>query len=210
MADRATSGRWAAGRAVRFVILVAAIVASLGAGIAYARDRLDQQNVNQHTTGTFGIGIPATPLRAQTFTAHRKGKIDRVGVYLWPNQDNPPSGTIFVDLFPTDADNAPLTTGAPIGSGSISSTIIPQSGGMVLVDLSPRAPIHKGTRYAIVLHADQSIAGVFSWAGSSGPGPDQYPRGDEASRSDPNGAWTLFAGQDFFFQTFVVVRRHHG
>ena len=210
MKTRARPSRLAAPGIARRIALVAALAAGLGVGSALAKPRLDQHNV-PGATGQFGVSIDPRPLQGQTFTAGIHGKLARIGVDLSPNTgDAIPPGTIFADVYPTDADGAPDTTNAPLASGSVASTAIPPTrGAMTFIRLSQPTKLVDGTRYAIVLHTDDPIAGAYSWDGSSGPAPDQYPRGDQASRVDPTGAWTLFPGQDFFFQTFVAIRRHH-
>lgn len=199
----------AAGRSARLTTLLAALLVSLSVGPTLAKSRLDQQNPYTGGGG-FGIGLGETPFLAQTFTAGMTGKLDRVGVVLEPNtSDKLPTGTIFAEIFPTDANGAPDTAADPIGSGRVASTAIPgPPPGFTHIRLAKQAAIVKGTKYAIVLHTDHPINGVFSWFGSSGFNGDQYTRGDGAERSGPNGTWALMAGDDFHFQTFVAVHRH--
>jgi hypothetical protein len=201
----------ALGRLARLVALLAALIMSLSAGSAFARDRLDQQNLDAGNAA-FGIGLGDTPFLSQTFTAGVTGKLDRIGVVLEPNtSDKLPTGTVFAEIFPTDANGAPDTVGKPLGSGSVASTAIPgPPGGVTRIRLSKPASVVKGARYAIVLHTDQPISGVFSWFGSTAfPNGDQYARGDAAEHVGADGSWTSMPGEDFFFQTYVAVRRGH-
>ncbi|HET7093473.1 MAG TPA: hypothetical protein VFI22_08350 [Thermomicrobiales bacterium] len=211
MTTRAAKVWQAAERYGRLCALLAALAASLNAGPALAKSRLDQQNRDAGGAG-FGVSVSATPFLGQTFTAGLTGKLDRIGVVLEPNtSDKLPTGTIFAEIYPTDADGLPDTAADPLGSGSVASTKIPgPPAGVTRIRLSHPAAVVKGTRYAIVLHTDEPVHGVYSWFGSTAfPNGDQYPRGDAGERTGANGSWALQPGADFYFQTYVAVRRGH-
>ncbi|HET7092011.1 MAG TPA: hypothetical protein VFI22_00990 [Thermomicrobiales bacterium] len=203
--------RWAnAWRTTRRTSGTLAIAALLGAGMAgsvQARDRVDQQNPIGDGGG-FGIGISQSPNEAQTFTAGKTGKLDRVAVDLSPTGGTVPKGTMIAEIFPTDEHGAPDTDAAALASGQVKSKAVSRNGGFVSIRLDEKLPIAEDTVYAIVLHADAALAGALSWDGSSGPpDPDQYPRGTQAELV--NNTWVLHEGQDFHFKTYVAVHHHH-
>jgi hypothetical protein len=188
-------------------LLLAAATASLGANIALAGAKLDQQN--PHTDGGgFGAGIEMTATDGQTFTAGTTGSLDRVAVYLERDFGEPlPSGKIFLDIYPTNAAGIPRTDGAALGSGSIATTAVTKEGFYVF-SLSRPAPVKKGTVYAIIPHSDVSIEFAIAWDGNGGvTGPGPYPRGGNAQRADANSPWVVFPSQDHYFKTFVSASR---
>jgi hypothetical protein len=200
--------RWRAARRRGWrLALVALAVASLGASTALAGGKLDQQNTNDPGMGGFGAGIDTALTDGQTFTAGRSGSLERVAVYLERDfSETLPDGTIFLEVYPTDAAGTPRTNGRAIGSGRLPTAAVAQADGFVDVPLSRPAPVERGTVYAIVLHADTPIGGAVYWDGSVAP--DHYPGGGNASRPDANAPWTVFPSQDHYFKTFVSVRRH--
>jgi hypothetical protein len=206
---RRTIGRLAAIGAA--ALLVAVATASLGANPALAGGKLDQQNpFDGHESG--GSGIPMARAVGQTFTAGRTGSLERVALYFERDLGEPtPPGSIFLDIYPTTAAGAPRMNGPAIGSGSIPAASV-QADGFFVFPLSQPAPVTKGTRYAIVLHADVALDLAIVWDDNGGPaGPDHYPRGGEAERNDETAPWTIYPTQDYYFKTFVSVsrQRHH-
>ncbi|HEU0116181.1 MAG TPA: hypothetical protein VFQ80_15950 [Thermomicrobiales bacterium] len=195
----------AARRSGQRLALVGAAVASLGIGTALAGARLDQQNPLADNLG-FGHGIEMTATDGQTFTAGATGSLDRIAVYLEQFDSAPPPGTIFVDVYPTDANGLPRTDGDPIGSGSVATSGVGQLPGFVAIQLSRPAPVKKGKGYAILLRSDVDLGLSLLWDGSTESNP--YPNGGNAQRANANSPWTVFPRQDHFFKTFVTEPRH--
>jgi hypothetical protein len=188
--------------------LVAAAAASLSAATALAGNRLDQQNPFTRDTSGFGQGIRNRAASGQTFTAGTTGSLDRVAVYLDPVQDLPlEPATIFVDVYPIDANGAPRTDGAAIGSGHAPTSDASKGPGFVTIRLSRPAAVKKGTSYAIVLRSDVDLEFSLAWKGSSGT--NLYSRGADAERFEADSPWEVFPRDDYFFKTFVTPPRRH-
>jgi hypothetical protein len=182
----------------------------LTSGVALAADRVDQKNTIPTDQGRFGNGVDERTALAQTFTAGLTGKMDKVSVYLTPNTSGPnPPGNVIAEIYPTDASGLPKTSATPLGQGSLSIPGTTGSFGWMDIKLSERAPVKKGKAYALVVRAvdtdpNNPIRQYLSWGGASAK--DNYTRGNQAESVDGT-TWTLFAGQDYFFKTFVLKPR---
>jgi hypothetical protein len=183
-----------------------ALAGLAGASMAQAGGRVDQQNPFTTDTSRFGQGIRSSAASGQTFTAGVTGSLDRVAVYLDPVQDEPlEPATVFLDIYPTDANGIPRTDGAALGSGR-APTPDPENGAdFVTIALSHPAAVKKGKTYAIVLHSDVDLEFSLSWKGSAGS--NLYSRGVDVERFDANGPWQALPGDDYFFKTFVTPHR---
>jgi hypothetical protein len=207
--QRQTRPRWLAqGRAMwGHVVLLGAALASLGVGPALAGAKLDQQNPFDPHQGGFAFSLGPTRTDGQTFTAGQTGSLTRVAVFLERDFGQPvPAGTLVLEVYPTTAAGTPWTDGPPLGSASLPISAVTQAQGFVDFRLAHPVPVTKGTVDAIILHTDVPLDDLaLIWDGSSAG--DRDGRGGNAQRADDSGPWTVFPGQDHYFQTFVAGPR---
>ena len=156
----------------RWLVCVAMTVgvAAVAPSVAQA-GTLDQEQTAMY--GFWGVGVGSTP--AQTFTASRSGRLDRVDLGLF-KRGNP--GDLTVQIRGVNADGTPSAT--VLGSTTVpAATIGFDAQQWLSVPIS--APSAAGTKYAIVLSnpiSDSCLLGssdqCYFWGTSDG---DLYSRG---------------------------------
>ena len=176
----------------RWLVWVAVALGLVAAAPSMAQaGTLDQEQTA--LSGFVGVGVDSTP--AQTFTASRTGRLDRVDLGLF-RRDSP--GDLTVQIRGVNADGTPSAT--VLGSTAVpAATIGLDSQQWLSVPIS--APSVAGTKYAIVLSnpvSDScSLGGVgpcYFWGAAS----DVYSRGTGFLGSGQ--AWPL----DYKFRTYVA------
>lgn len=178
--------------------LVAALTAAAALGwspVAGAVGTVDQQQ-----TSTEGGATPVSPTEAlaQTFTAGRSGRLDRVDLFLGdPGSD--PATPLTVELRTTAAAAPNGPAGDVLASTTVPGSAVPAntSAAFVGVTFATAPQVTAGQRYAIVAHTS-GMALYFWFRG----GADPYPNGALFGASSPSGPWTAFP-TDAAFRTYV-------
>jgi hypothetical protein len=173
-------------------LATAAVALAVGVPAAQAGE-LDQ------TTGPAGTNctaLSAAQTLAQTFTAGRSGKIDRVDLAIGGSSST--TDPITVEIRNT-------TSGQP-GSNVLTSAVfaanqIPQAPATIGVSL-PEAPIVENVLYAIVVYVGGTS--TYSWCDAVAP----YERGDTLfSQTSPPTTWIFNPGStDLAFKTYVDLQ----
>ncbi len=144
---------------------------------------------------------------AQTFVPTRTGRIYAVDLllawYSWSDPVTPPTD-LTVAIHALDQDGHP--TGAPLGSGTVSSAGFEQDVPAPLhLDLDTPAPVDGGATYALVVSMETpqtpDAGGAWFVFGSSG---DAYPDGKIIQDWNHEG-WFDFtpSGSDIVFRTHL-------
>jgi hypothetical protein len=175
-------------RRIRWFALGAALAFLLGASAALA-GTLDQA---QQDTSNCARAVDDFQDTAQSFTAGRSGDLDQVDFNLGPLAAGAPAVAVQIRTVTTTARGD-----VPSGTVLATETVAPATGWNT-VPFDPTVPVTAGTKYAIVLDANESVA---FWLGST---TDAYAGGNPSADFLGIG-WLAAAECDQAFRTYVAA-----
>lgn len=175
----------------RVIGLIASAAALIVAAPAQATGTLDQQQPNIDGQ----IQITQSVWLGQTFTAGITGALDQVDLAL--EQLAGPGSSLPVTVqIRTVSGGLPSSTILSSTSTTVSNDVFHA---FVSIPLATRVAVTSGTPYAIVVGTSVG-SGLLPVGGGAG---DPYPAGGPGSSTDSGATWSVLAGLDLSFRTYV-------
>jgi len=165
---------------------------------------------NNLTSGMTGAEFSTSVYRGQNFiSVNQSFTLSQVRLLLDRDVGTPSdTARVIVSIHNTVGGNADPDMGTTLASGSLITSVLPQSEANQTFTLTSPLTITSGVNYAIVARLDAAAGVNVAWRTKGGGSTDHYvPGADVYAKvsSDSGGTWTGFGGSTLLDANFVLL-----